>query len=122
MDQQIYDYDFIVIGSGFGGSVSALRLAEKGYRVAILEKGKRWRKEDFPKTNWAKNYLWMPQFGMYGYQNLTILKHVGILHGGGVGGGDGGSGLARGYRRDTTTQHKRQTVSTPHPGLHSCSR
>jgi cholesterol oxidase len=87
MDQQVYDYDFIVIGSGFGGSVSALRLAEKGYRVAILEKGKRWRKEDFPKTNWDKNYLWMPQFGMYGYQNLTILKHVGILHGGGVGGG-----------------------------------
>lgn len=87
MDQQAYDYDFIVIGSGFGGSVSALRLAEKGHKVAVLEKGKRWHKEDFPKTNWSKKYMWQPQLGMYGYQNLTILKHVGILHGGGVGGG-----------------------------------
>ncbi len=87
MDQQAYDYDFIVIGSGFGGSVSALRLAEKGHKVAVLEKGKRWQKEDFPKTNWSKKYLWLPQLGMYGYQNLSILKHVGILHGGGVGGG-----------------------------------
>ena len=87
MAQQKYDYDFIVIGSGFGGSVSALRLAEKGHKVAVLEKGRRWQKEDFPKTNWSKKYLWLPQLGMYGYQNLTILKHVGILHGGGVGGG-----------------------------------
>ncbi len=87
MAQQKYDYDFIVIGSGFGGSVSALRLAEKGHKVAVLEKGRRWQKEDFPKTNWSKKYLWLPQVGMYGYQNLTILKHVGILHGGGVGGG-----------------------------------
>jgi len=87
MNQQTFDYDFIVIGSGFGGSVSALRLAEKGHTVAVLEKGKRWQKEDFPKTNWSKKYLWMPPLGMYGYQNLTVLKHVGILHGGGVGGG-----------------------------------
>ncbi|NQU62959.1 MAG: GMC family oxidoreductase [SAR324 cluster bacterium] len=88
MTQQKYDYDFVVIGSGFGGSVSALRLAEKGYKVAVLEKGKRWQKEDFPKTNWnIKKYLWLPQLGMYGYQMLTQLKHVLILHGGGVGGG-----------------------------------
>lgn len=88
MTQQKYDYDFIVIGSGFGGSVSALRLAEKGYKVAVLEKGRRWKKEDFPKTNWnIKKYMWLPRLGMYGYQMLTQLKHVLIFHGGGVGGG-----------------------------------
>lgn len=88
MAQRTYDFDFIVIGSGFGGSVSALRLTEKGYKVAVLERGKRWHKEDFPTTNWnVKKYLWLPSLAMYGYQNLTILKHVGILHGTGVGGG-----------------------------------
>ncbi|MBU0990966.1 MAG: GMC family oxidoreductase N-terminal domain-containing protein [Proteobacteria bacterium] len=83
-----FDYDYIVIGSGFGGSVSALRLSEKGYKVGLLEKGKWWQKEDFPKTNWnLKKYLWLPQLGCYGYQMLTQLKHVLIFHGGGVGGG-----------------------------------
>lgn len=83
-----YDYDYIIIGSGFGGSVSALRLAEKGYRVAVLEKGKRWKNKDFPKTNWnTRKYMWLPQLGCYGYQMLTQLKHVLIFHGGGVGGG-----------------------------------
>jgi cholesterol oxidase len=82
------DYDFIVVGSGFGGSVSALRLAEKGYRVAVLEKGRRYQTEDFPKTNWhLRKYLWMPRMGLYGIQMLTLLRHVLILHGGGVGGG-----------------------------------
>jgi cholesterol oxidase len=86
--QNGFDYDYVVIGSGFGGSVSALRLAQKGYRVGVLEKGKRWQKEDFPKTNWnSRKYLWLPQLGCYGYQNLTQLKHVLIFHGGGVGGG-----------------------------------
>ena len=81
-------YDFIVVGSGFGGSVSALRLAEKGYRVAVLEKGRRYRTEDFPQTNWnLRKYLWMPAIGLYGIQMLTLLRHVLILHGGGVGGG-----------------------------------
>ena len=66
-------YDYIVIGSGFGGSVSALRLAEKGYRVAVLEKGKRYRSEDFPATNWnLRKYLWMPNFKLYGIQMLTL--------------------------------------------------
>ena len=88
MSNNGYDYDYIVIGSGFGGSVSALRLAEKGYKVAVLEKGKRWANKDFPKTNWnTRKYMWLPQLGCYGYQMLTQLKHVLIFHGGGVGGG-----------------------------------
>ncbi|MFZ0134505.1 MAG: GMC family oxidoreductase [Desulfobacterales bacterium] len=88
MAEPTFDFDFIIIGSGFGGSVAALRLSEKGYRVAVLEKGKRWRKEDFPRTNWnIRKNLWLPRFGCYGYQMLTQLKHVLILHGGGVGGG-----------------------------------
>ncbi len=82
------DYDVIVIGSGFGGSVSALRLAEKGYRVAVLEKGRRYRTEDFPATNWnLKKSVWLPRLGLYGIQMLTFLRHVAVLHGGGVGGG-----------------------------------
>ena len=58
-------YDYIVIGSGFGGSVAALRLAQKGYRVAVLEMGKRYRNEDFPKTNWnLQKSIWMPRLGL----------------------------------------------------------
>jgi cholesterol oxidase len=83
-----HDFDYIVIGSGFGGSVSALRLAQKGYRVGVLEKGKEWKTTDFPKTSWnIKKNLWLPRLGCYGYQMLTFFKHVLILHGGGVGGG-----------------------------------
>lgn len=81
-------YDYIIIGSGFGGSVSALRLAEKGYQVLILEKGKRYRSEDFPRTNWnLRKNLWVPHLGLYGIWVLSLLKHVFILHGTGVGGG-----------------------------------
>lgn len=88
IQQPQFDYDFAVIGSGFGGSVSALRLAEKGYTVAVLEKGKRYRTEDFPKTNWhLRKYLWMPRLGLYGIQMLSLFRHVLVLHGGGVGGG-----------------------------------
>ncbi len=86
--QDKLDFDYIVIGSGFGGSVSALRLAQKGYRVGVLEKGKEWQTKDFPKTNWRiDKYLWVPQLGCYGYQMMTLFKHVMIVHGGGVGGG-----------------------------------
>lgn len=82
------DYDFIVVGSGFGGSVSALRLAEKGYRVAVLEQGKRWLPEDFPRSNWnARKYLWMPRLACYGIQRLTLLRDALVLSGTGVGGG-----------------------------------
>ncbi len=81
-------YDYVVIGSGFGGSVSALRLAEKGYRVAVIEKGKRWQSSDFPKTNWVLHkFYWMPKLFMYGIQCMTLLKDVFVLHGAGVGGG-----------------------------------
>ncbi|NQV38151.1 MAG: GMC family oxidoreductase [Candidatus Marinimicrobia bacterium] len=81
-------YDYIIIGSGFGGSVSALRLTEKGYSVLILEQGKRYRTEDFPRTNWnLRKYFWLPKLGLYGIQAMTLLKDVFILHGSGVGGG-----------------------------------
>ena len=83
-----FDVDFAIIGSGFGGSVSALRLSEKGYEVALLEMGKRWRKEDFAKTNWnLKKFLWRPWFGMYGILQMTLVKDAFFLHGAGVGGG-----------------------------------
>ena len=82
------NWDIIVVGSGFGGSVSALRLAEKGYRVLVIEKGKRYYSEDFPKTNWnLRKYFWIPQIFFYGIQCITLLKNIFVLHGTGVGGG-----------------------------------
>jgi len=82
------NYDFIIIGSGFGGSVSALRLAQKGYRVAVIEKGRRYQANDFPKTNWnLRKSVWMPRLGLFGIQAMTLLRHVLVLHGVGVGGG-----------------------------------
>lgn len=83
-----FDFDFAIIGSGFGGSVSALRLAEKGYSVAVLEMGKRWAKDDFPHTTWnVRKYLWRPWLGMYGILQMTLVKDAFFLHGAGVGGG-----------------------------------
>ena len=81
-------YDYIIIGSGFGGSVSALRLSEKGYKVLVIEKGKWYRTEDFPKTNWTfAKWLWLPSLRWYGIMKITIFRHVGIVSGTGVGGG-----------------------------------
>jgi cholesterol oxidase len=83
-----FDADFVVIGSGFGGSVSALRLVEKGYRVIVLEAGRRWLTGEFPKTNWLLHkFLWLPALGFYGIQRITLLENVLVLSGAGVGGG-----------------------------------
>lgn len=82
------DFDFIVIGSGFGGSVSALRLSEKGYRVAVIEQGRRWTADNLPKSNWdTKNYIWRPALGLRGFFSMKIFRHIVVLHGCAVGGG-----------------------------------
>jgi cholesterol oxidase len=83
-----FDADFLVVGSGFGGAVSAMRLAEKGYRVVVLEAGKRWRPGDFPRTNWRLDkFLWAPALGWFGIQRIAWLRDVVALAGAGVGGG-----------------------------------
>ena len=85
---QVEEFDYIIIGSGFGGSVSAMRLSEKGYRVLIIEKGQRFESKDFPKSDWnLKKFLWMPKLKWFGFQNLTFFRQVTILSGVGVGGG-----------------------------------
>lgn len=87
-DNSTNTYDYIVIGSGFGGSVSAMRLAEKGYSVLVIEKGRRWALTDFPKTDWdLPKYLWMPLLKWFGFQKLTFFKEVFVISGVGVGGG-----------------------------------
>jgi cholesterol oxidase len=84
----LLDFDWVVIGSGFGGSVSALRLAEKGYRVAVLECGRRYEDEDFAKSAWnLRRYFWMPRLGLRGIFRMTAFKDVFIVSGSGVGGG-----------------------------------
>ena len=88
MTGQEFDFDYIVIGSGFGGSVSAMRLSQKGYKVGVIESGKRWAGDDFAKTNWnLRKYLWMPKLFLYGIQRMNLLNDIFILSGAGVGGG-----------------------------------
>ncbi|MBF6239408.1 GMC oxidoreductase [Nocardia otitidiscaviarum] len=83
-----FDYDVVVIGSGFGGSVSALRLTEKGYRVAVLESGRRWTPENLPKTNWnVRKSIWAPRLGMTGTQRISVLGKCAVFSASGVGGG-----------------------------------
>ncbi|MFD3536005.1 GMC family oxidoreductase N-terminal domain-containing protein [Streptomyces sp. NPDC058664] len=83
-----YDYDVLVVGSGFGGSVTALRLTEKGYRVGVLEAGRRFTRASLPKNSWdVKNFLWAPALGLYGIQRIHLLGNVMVLAGAGVGGG-----------------------------------
>jgi cholesterol oxidase len=83
-----FDFDWIVVGSGFGGSVSALRLAEKGYSVGVLECGRRFADEDFPKSTWdLRRYFWAPRLGLRGIFRLTPFKDVSVVSGCGVGGG-----------------------------------
>ena len=78
----------VVVGSGFGGSVSALRLAEKGYRVLVLEAGRRFADDEFARTSWdLRRWLWAPWLGCYGIQRLHRLPDVTVLAGAGVGGG-----------------------------------
>ncbi len=82
------NYDYVIIGSGFGGSVSALRLAEKGYKVAIVEQGKWMNSNDFENAAGSlKNLLWSPPMGMKGYFFQELFKHITIIGGVGVGGG-----------------------------------
>lgn len=81
-------YDYIIVGSGFGGSVSALRLAEKGYSVLVIEKGKWYEGKQFPKNNWdLKRWLWLPAFNFFGILKLSFFRHISVLSGVGVGGG-----------------------------------
>ncbi|WP_433719047.1 GMC oxidoreductase [Actinoplanes sp. CA-051413] len=83
-----YDYDVLVIGSGFGGGVTALRLTEKGYRVGVLEAGRRFTDEQFAKTSWRlRDYVYAPALGCYGILQLTLLRDVLVMSGAGVGGG-----------------------------------
>jgi cholesterol oxidase len=83
-----WDYDFVVVGSGFGGSVSAFRLVEKGYRVAVIEMGRRWTPGTLPRTNWSLHrWFWRPGLALRGFFNMRFFRHVTILHGCAVGGG-----------------------------------
>jgi cholesterol oxidase len=82
------DVDVVVVGSGFGGSVTALRLVEKGYRVVVLEAGRRYQDADFARTSWRlRSFLWAPALGCYGIQRVHLLRNCLILAGAGVGGG-----------------------------------
>jgi cholesterol oxidase len=88
VNQETSDYDVLIIGSGFGGSVSALRLTEKGYRVGVLEAGRRFTPDTMPRTSWdVRNFLWAPRLGCFGMQRIHLLRDVVILAGAGVGGG-----------------------------------
>ena len=83
-----FDFDFIVIGSGFGGGVCAHRLTEKGYKVAVIEMGRRWKPEDLPHTSWSLHrWFWRPKLGLRGFFNMRFFRHVTIYHGCAVGGG-----------------------------------
>ena len=88
VENPVEHWDVVVVGSGFGGSVAALRLSEKGYKVLVVESGRRFRDDELPKTSWRlPKFLWAPAVGMFGIQRLTLLNDVLVLSGAGVGGG-----------------------------------
>ncbi|GLY52313.1 GMC family oxidoreductase [Lentzea sp. NBRC 102530] len=88
MGELVGNFDVVIVGSGFGGSVAALRLTEKGYRVAVLEAGRRFADDEFAKTSWdLRKYLWAPQLRCFGIQRIHTLRNVMVLAGAGVGGG-----------------------------------
>ena len=88
MTESSKTYDFVIVGSGFGGSISAMRLAQKGYSVAVLEMGKEYQNSEFPKTNWdVRKYLWLPFLRCFGIQKISLVNKIMALHGIGVGGG-----------------------------------
>ena len=109
------EYDVLVIGSGFGGSVASLRLAEKGYKVCVLEAGRRFSDKDFPKTSWRlRRFLFLPRLGLTGIQRIHVLPDVLVLAGAGVGGGVGagvGGGVGGGAGEQRTTLQ--QSVKLP---------
>lgn len=83
-----FDFDYVVIGSGFGGSVSACRLTEKGYSVGVMEMGRRWTVKDFPKSDWdAGRFMWRPGLRLFGFYNMRLFRHVVVMCGNAVGGG-----------------------------------
>lgn len=87
-DSKIFDYDFVIVGSGFGGSVAAYRLVQKGYKVLVIEKGRRWKNSEFPTSNrQVSKFFWAPLAKCFGIQQISLLKGVMVLHGAGVGGG-----------------------------------
>lgn len=88
ISREVNEYDYIVVGSGFGGSVSALRLSEKGYNVLVIESGKWFTQEDFPNSNWnLKRWLWFPFFRFFGIMKISLFRHITFMSGKGVGGG-----------------------------------
>jgi cholesterol oxidase len=88
IDRPLEYYDYVIIGSGFGGSISALRLTEKGYSVLVIEKGKKYEAADFPATNWKlSRWLWLPSLRFFGFFKMTFFRYIGVLSGVGVGGG-----------------------------------
>ena len=83
-----FDFDFVVVGSGFGGSVAACRLGEKGYRVGVIEMGRRWTAENLPRTSWSLHrWFWRPSLRLHGFFSMRFFRHVTVLHGCAVGGG-----------------------------------
>jgi cholesterol oxidase len=107
-DNDSFDFDWLVIGSGFGGSVSALRLSEKGHSVGVLECGRRFADDELPKsTADLKRYFWRPALGMKGIFRLTTFRDVSVVSGCGVGGGSLALRLHHPARRGGRARHGR---------------